>query len=59
MHLYSQLGEEQGKKENVVIATKKGVAVLDRWIPDDIKATYHVLQYVQSSCLDLFLFTFL
>ncbi|KAI5680455.1 hypothetical protein M9H77_01682 [Catharanthus roseus] len=38
-------GEEQGKKENVVIATKKGVAVLDRWIPDDIKATYHVLQY--------------
>lgn len=36
--------EEESKKENLVTATKKGAAVLDQWIPDDIKATYHVLQ---------------
>ncbi|KAH7837095.1 hypothetical protein Vadar_009426 [Vaccinium darrowii] len=32
------------KKEKIVTATKKGAAVLDQWLPDDIKAMYHVLQ---------------
>ncbi|CAB4322156.1 unnamed protein product [Prunus armeniaca] len=33
-----------GSKEKIVTATKKGVAVLDQWLPDHIKAHYHVLQ---------------
>uniref|UniRef100_A0A0D9V0P5 Poly [ADP-ribose] polymerase n=1 Tax=Leersia perrieri TaxID=77586 RepID=A0A0D9V0P5_9ORYZ len=32
------------KTKNIVTATKKGAAVLDKHIPDDIKKTYHVLQ---------------
>uniref|UniRef100_A0A453SNG4 Poly [ADP-ribose] polymerase n=1 Tax=Aegilops tauschii subsp. strangulata TaxID=200361 RepID=A0A453SNG4_AEGTS len=36
--------EEEVKKEKIVKATKKGAAVLDEHIPDDIKMTYHVLQ---------------
>ncbi|KAA8549149.1 hypothetical protein F0562_000833 [Nyssa sinensis] len=31
-------------KEKLVTATKKGAAVLDQWLPDEIKAQYHVLQ---------------
>ncbi|KAG7014360.1 Poly [ADP-ribose] polymerase 2 [Cucurbita argyrosperma subsp. argyrosperma] len=31
-------------KEKIVTATKKGSAVLDQWLPDHIKAQYHVLQ---------------
>lgn len=40
---------EQGsnKVETVVTATKKGGAVLDLWLPDDIKDNYHVLQVVR------------
>uniref|UniRef100_A0A453SNI5 Poly [ADP-ribose] polymerase n=1 Tax=Aegilops tauschii subsp. strangulata TaxID=200361 RepID=A0A453SNI5_AEGTS len=38
--------EEEVKKEKIVKATKKGAAVLDEHIPDDIKMTYHVLQVV-------------
>ncbi|OIW12972.1 hypothetical protein TanjilG_15421 [Lupinus angustifolius] len=34
--------EEQ--EEKIVTATKKGVAVLDPWLPDHIKTQYHVLQ---------------
>ncbi|XP_008244417.1 PREDICTED: poly [ADP-ribose] polymerase 2-like [Prunus mume] len=33
-----------GSKEKIVTATKKGAAVLDQWLPDHIKAHYHVLQ---------------
>ncbi|KAL0435900.1 UNVERIFIED_CONTAM: Poly [ADP-ribose] polymerase 2 [Sesamum radiatum] len=35
---------EEEKKEKIVTATKKGSAVLDKWLPDLIKAQYHVLQ---------------
>ncbi|XP_039012015.1 poly [ADP-ribose] polymerase 2-like [Hibiscus syriacus] len=35
---------ESIKEEKIVTATKKGVAVLDQGIPDEIKAHYHVLQ---------------
>ncbi|XP_019089234.1 PREDICTED: poly [ADP-ribose] polymerase 2-like [Camelina sativa] len=36
--------EEDKKEEKIVTATKKGAAVLDQWIPDQIKKQYHVLQ---------------
>jgi poly [ADP-ribose] polymerase len=36
--------EEEKKEEKIVTATKKGAAVLDQWIPDEIKSQYHVLQ---------------
>lgn len=36
----------QCKKEKIVTATKKGAAVLDQYIPDNIKTAYHVLQVV-------------
>ncbi|KAL5701307.1 NAD(+) ADP-ribosyltransferase [Ranunculus cassubicifolius] len=36
---------DTGGKEKLVIATKKGGAVLDQWLPDDTKAGYHVLQH--------------
>uniref|UniRef100_A0A7N0ZWZ7 Poly [ADP-ribose] polymerase n=1 Tax=Kalanchoe fedtschenkoi TaxID=63787 RepID=A0A7N0ZWZ7_KALFE len=36
--------EDVKKKEKLVVATKKGAAVLDQWLPDDIKTQYHVLQ---------------
>nr|XP_028956261.1 poly [ADP-ribose] polymerase 2-like isoform X6 [Malus domestica] len=36
--------EGNGSKEKIVNATKKGMTVLDQWLPDDIKADYHVLQ---------------
>ncbi|KAF7121192.1 hypothetical protein RHSIM_Rhsim13G0009500 [Rhododendron simsii] len=32
------------KEEKIVTATKKGAAVLDQWLPDEIKAMYHVLK---------------
>ncbi|XP_028781929.1 poly [ADP-ribose] polymerase 2-like [Neltuma alba] len=32
------------EKEKMVTATKKGAAVLDQWLPDYVKAQYHVLQ---------------
>ncbi|KAK8925822.1 Poly [ADP-ribose] polymerase 2 [Platanthera zijinensis] len=32
------------EEEKLVTATKKGGAVLDQWLPDDIKTRYHVLQ---------------
>ncbi|KAK9139326.1 hypothetical protein Scep_009007 [Stephania cephalantha] len=38
------LGGESVKKEKLVTATKKGGAVLDQWLPDHVKAHYHVLQ---------------
>ena len=34
----------RSKEEKIVTATKKGAAVLDQGIPDQIKAHYHVLQ---------------
>ncbi|KAE8795094.1 Poly (ADP-ribose) polymerase 2-A [Hordeum vulgare] len=40
--------EEEVKKEKIVKVTKKGVAVLDEHIPDDIKMTYHVLQVMNE-----------
>lgn len=37
--------EEEGEnKEKIITATKKGVAVLDHCIPEQIKLEYHVLQ---------------
>ncbi|XP_060207936.1 poly [ADP-ribose] polymerase 2 isoform X2 [Lycium barbarum] len=33
-----------GETENLVTAAEKGVAVLDQYLPDDIKTRYHVLQ---------------
>ncbi|KAK7392301.1 hypothetical protein VNO78_20735 [Psophocarpus tetragonolobus] len=40
-----QLQEETREEEDkIVTATKKGVAVLDQWLPDSIKTRYHVLQ---------------
>ena len=41
--------EADEKKEKIVTATKKGVAVLDQWLPDQIKAEYHVLQQVNNT----------
>ncbi|XP_021839258.2 poly [ADP-ribose] polymerase 2 isoform X2 [Spinacia oleracea] len=35
---------EEVKKEKLVKATKKGSAVLDQWLPDHIKSSYHVLE---------------
>nr|XP_028956267.1 poly [ADP-ribose] polymerase 2-B-like isoform X12 [Malus domestica] len=40
--------EGNGSKEKIVNATKKGMTVLDQWLPDDIKADYHVLQLVEE-----------
>lgn len=37
---------EEVKKEKLVKATKKGSAVLDQWLPDHIKSSYHVLEMV-------------
>ncbi|XP_015868544.3 poly [ADP-ribose] polymerase 2 isoform X1 [Ziziphus jujuba] len=40
-----QVNEEKNdNKEKIITATKKGAAVLDQWLPDDIKTQYHVLQ---------------
>ncbi|XP_059625657.1 poly [ADP-ribose] polymerase 2 [Cornus florida] len=36
--------DEDERKEKLVTATKKGAAVLDQWLPDHIKAHYHVLK---------------
>jgi hypothetical protein len=38
----------------MVTATKKGAAVLDQHIPDDIKEAYHVLQVVCGFVYPLF-----
>ncbi|MCD7463005.1 Poly [Datura stramonium] len=35
---------DEGETEKLVTATKKGAAVLDQYLSDDIKARYHVLQ---------------
>ncbi|KAM6540933.1 hypothetical protein CsatB_005380 [Cannabis sativa] len=35
---------DNSKKEKIMTATKKGAAVLDQWLPDNIKTQYHVLQ---------------
>lgn len=40
-----------GTKEKMVTATKKGAAVLDQWLPDQIKTQYHVLQVASLNCL--------
>lgn len=42
---YLAVGDE-GDTEKLVTATKKGAAVLDQYLSDDIKARYHVLQQV-------------
>lgn len=46
------LSEEQvdgNKTEKIITATKKGAAVLDQWLPDHVKAHYHVLQLVSQT----------
>lgn len=40
------VAEEAIEDEKLVTATKKGVAVLDQWLPDSVKTHYHVLQLV-------------
>ncbi|CAM8930627.1 unnamed protein product [Rhodiola kirilowii] len=42
----SEVKEEEDvkNKEKLVVATKKGAAVLDQWLPDNIKTQYHVLE---------------
>lgn len=52
---------DEGEKEKLVTATKKGAAVLDHYLPDDIKTRYHVLQQVSlfqkvfaSGCKEVF-----
>ncbi|KAJ6879992.1 hypothetical protein NC652_033359 [Populus alba x Populus x berolinensis] len=37
-------GEKEKEKEKIVTATKKGAAVLDQFLSDQIKSEYHVLQ---------------
>ena len=49
--------EADEKKEKIVTATKKGVAVLDQWLPDQIKAEYHVLQQVNNTRASYYLVT--
>ncbi|KAK6941001.1 SAP domain [Dillenia turbinata] len=39
-----EVAVEDKKEAKIVTATKKGGAVLDQWIPDEIKTQYHVLQ---------------
>ncbi|TKY52511.1 Poly of ADP-ribose polymerase 2 [Spatholobus suberectus] len=39
-----EAAEETIEEEEIVTATKKGVAVLDQWLPDSVKTRYHVLQ---------------
>ncbi|KAG8389499.1 hypothetical protein BUALT_Bualt02G0235800 [Buddleja alternifolia] len=41
---YKDQAKVEPKEEKIVIATKKGSAVLDKCLPDHIKAQYHVLQ---------------
>ncbi|XP_050235660.1 poly [ADP-ribose] polymerase 2 [Mercurialis annua] len=36
--------ENDCKKEKIVTATKKGAAVLDQYLPEQIKSQYHVMQ---------------
>lgn len=48
---------EEVKKEKLVIATKKGSAVLDQWLPDHIKTHYHVLKMVLCPYLFIVVFT--
>ncbi|KAL3531481.1 hypothetical protein ACH5RR_010803 [Cinchona calisaya] len=38
------LEEEDKSKEKQITATQKGAAVLDQWLPDEIKSQYHVLE---------------
>ncbi|KAK4338120.1 hypothetical protein RND71_042607 [Anisodus tanguticus] len=35
---------DEGETEKLVTSTKKGAAILDLYLPDDIKTRYHVLQ---------------
>ncbi|XAR61347.1 NAD(+) ADP-ribosyltransferase [Bertholletia excelsa] len=35
---------EKCEEEKTILATKKGAAVLDQWLPDHVKAGYHVFQ---------------
>lgn len=44
--------EGNGSKEKIITTTKKGAAVLDQWLPDDIKTHYHVLQVVRLDDFD-------
>ncbi|XP_073144779.1 poly [ADP-ribose] polymerase 2 isoform X2 [Henckelia pumila] len=41
---HNDLAPEESKETKMVTAVKKGSAVLDQWLPDHIKAQFHVLQ---------------
>ena len=43
-----EIKEEEDKKQKLVTATKKGSAVLDEYISDQVKSQYHVLQKVKE-----------
>lgn len=38
--------KEEAREEKIVTSVKKGSAVMDKCLPDNIKAQYHVLQVV-------------
>lgn len=44
MCCFDTLAVAEVKEERMVKVFKKGGSVLDQWIPDDIKAKYHVFQ---------------
>lgn len=57
---------DEGKTEKLVTATKKGAAVLDQYLSDEIKALYHVLHQVSllefffaSGCKEVFVLFYL
>ncbi|KAH7372863.1 hypothetical protein KP509_17G025400 [Ceratopteris richardii] len=41
-------GKEDNKEEKIVVAIKKGKAVLDNYLPDQIKSRFHVLETDES-----------
>lgn len=55
LFLYSAEEEKvvEVKEEQIVKVTKKGAAVLDQWLPDYIKANYHVFQQVSLAFVGL------
>ncbi|GKU86867.1 hypothetical protein SLEP1_g1338 [Rubroshorea leprosula] len=42
------VGDDDSKGGRVVSVIKKNSVVLDQWLPDDIKAEYHVLKQVEA-----------
>lgn len=45
--------KKESNREKMVIAMKKGSAVLDKLLPEHIKAQFHVLQVVRLTLLQM------